>query len=263
MSTGLRLGEILALQWSDLDFKTGELRITKQVSRIQGKLVVSEPKTKAAIRTIILPPATVEMLRAHKDAVNSRWLFPSPKKEDAPLDPASVRKKLCRILERAGCRKIRFHDLRHTFATMALEYGMDVKTLSTVIGHISAATTLNIYTHTTDDMRKMAAIKIDQGIGKQEPTAMPETKRAESSVTEFVAYTGKRRKPGTGCISQIGERLWEGKYSPRGPDGKKRSKNVYAHSREACEEKLAEMILQVKAEIAAERERLKTQKRAG
>lgn len=107
-----------------------------------------------------------------------------------------------------------------------------------MIGHISAATTLNIYTHITDDIR-------------------------ETTTTEFVAYTGKRRKPGTGCISQIGEQLWEGKYSPRGPDGKKRSKNVYAHSREACEEKLAEMILQVKAEIAAEREQLKTQKRAG
>ena len=258
LSTGLRRGELLALQWDDLNFNTGELRITKQVSRVQGKLTVSEPKTKAAIRALILPSTILEMLRVYKSTVKSKWMFPSPKKEDSPLDPASGRKRLCKSLEKAGCKKVRSHDLRHTFATTALEYGMDVKTLSTVIGHNSVSTTLNIYAHITDDMRATAAVNIDRGIAKQEQAKIPSKKATpEKSETDFVAIKGQRRKPGTGCLSQIGEHLWEGKYSPRGPDGKKRHGNVYAHTREECEEKLKVLIQKMKAEIAAEREQLK------
>ena len=76
--------------------------------------------------------------------------------------------KMQLVLERAECKRIRFHDLRHTFATMALEHGMDVKTLSTMIGHVSSATTLDIYSHITTEMQISAAQKIDKGIGKME-----------------------------------------------------------------------------------------------
>ena len=87
---------------------------------------------------------------------------------------------------------------------------------------------------------------------------MPEKKAMpEKTETDFVATKGQRRKPGTGCLSQIGEHLWEGKYSPRGPDGKKRHGNVYAHTREECEEKLKILIREMKAELAAERKQLK------
>jgi hypothetical protein len=265
LSIGLRRGEILALQWDDLDFETGALRITKQVTRVRGELVISEPKTKASIRTVILPPELRQMLWEYRKTVDSRWMFPSPVKEDSPMDPAAVRKRLSVVLKRAGCKHVRFHDLRHTFATTALEYGMDVKTLSATVGHVSAKTTLNIYTHITDDMRAAAAANIDRGIAKREPIEMtPESdKKVEPPMADFVPYKGKRRKPGTGCISQLGDHLWEGRYSPRGPDGRKRVRNVYAHSREECEEKLSEMIAQVKAEIAAEKARLKQEKQAG
>ncbi len=252
LTTGLRRGELLALQWEDLNFKTGELRVTKQVSRLHGKLTVTEPKTKASARTVILPPAVTELLRARQKVTDSRWMFPSLKKEDVPLDPAAVRKLMGRLLGRARCKKVRFHDLRHTFATTALEYGMDVKTLSTVIGHSSAATTLNIYTHITDEMRAAAAVNIDRGIAKQEPAASPEKQKPKQTATaDFQPYRGTRRRPGTGCISQIGDHLWEGKYSPKWPDGKKHFRNVYAHSREDCEEKLAELITRMKTEIAS------------
>ena len=164
LTTGMRRGELLALRWDDLDFATGKLRIDKQICPVGGKLIVSEPKTKAANRTIILPPAMVEVLAEYKKGIFSDLMFPSRVKPEQPIDPGYVRKRLQIILKRAGCKSVRFHDLRHTFATMSLENGMDVKTLSTIIGHVSSATTLNTYTHVTDEMRQKAAVNIDRGI---------------------------------------------------------------------------------------------------
>ena len=177
-------------------------------------------------------------------------MFPSRTKPEQPIDPGYVRKRLQVILERAGCKRVRFHDLRHTFATLSLEHGMDVKTLSTIIGHVSSATTLNTYTHITDEMRRKAALNIDQGIAKAEAVPMPE-QTDEPSKQDFVPVEPPRRRPGTGCVSQLREHLWEGRYSPVWPDGKKHSRNVYAKTREECEEKLKVLILEMKAEIAA------------
>lgn len=257
LSTGLRRGEICALQWDDLNLRTGELRVQRQVHRIKSKLVASPPKTKAGNRSVILPVPVLGVLKAYKETISSRWIFPSPVSEDSPRDPAAVRKRLQTVLERAECKKIRFHDLRHTFSTTALERGMDIKTLSTIIGHVSSSTTLNIYAHVTDEMRRTAAVKIDQGIGKTELQAERQAAPRKPAPSTFQAHKGQRRKAGTGCVTQINEKLWEGRYSPIWPDGKKRSRNVYAHSEEECEKLLAEMIVEMKTEIDAERERLK------
>ncbi len=186
-ATGLRLGELMALQWDDVNLVTGELRINKQVNLVGSKLVISEPKTKAAVRTLILPPSVRKVLAEYKTRVNSRWLFPSPKKDDLPIIPSAVSRRLHTLLEHAGCEQVRFHDLRHTFATNALAHGMDIKTLSTILGHVSSATTLNTYSHVTDEMRQMAAVKIDQGIAKaevQEDTAITQPER---TMTTFQA----------------------------------------------------------------------------
>lgn len=251
LTTGMRRGELLALRWDDLHFHTGKLHIDKQVYPVGGKLIISEPKTKAANRTIILPPAMVELLAEYKKSVFSDLMFPSRTKPEQPIDPCYVRKRLQVILKRAGCNKVRFHDLRHTFATMSLENGMDIKTLSTIIGHVSAETTLNTYTHITDEMRRKAALNIDQGIAKAEVPPAPKRKKKEPKQPDFVPVPLSRRRPGTGCISQINETLWEGRYSPKWPDGVKRPRNVYAHSREECEEKLKELILEINGEMAA------------
>lgn len=261
LSTGLRRGEILALQWGDLNFKTGALRVERQVHRVKGELVVSPPKTKAGNRTVLLPAPVLKVLKAYQKTVHSRWMFPSPIKEDSPLDPAAVRKRLQTVLERAECKRLRFHDLRHTFATASLEHGMDIKTLSTIIGHVSSTTTLNTYTHVTDAMRQNAADKIDRGIGRAEPKSRREAALQKPAPSTFQARKGQRRKSGTGCISQINDHLWEGRYSPT-VNGRRMARNVYAKTEAECEEKLAELIREMKAEIAAEKDRAKRQRPA-
>ena len=93
----------------------------------------------------MLPPAVVQVLREYRESVHSRWMFPSPVLEDLPLNPGSVYDRLQLILEHASCKQVRFHDLRHTFATMAISSGVDVKTLSSMLGHYSAGFTLDTY----------------------------------------------------------------------------------------------------------------------
>ena len=110
LSTGLRRGELLALRWDDLDFQTGALRVERQVQRVKGSLAVTQPKTKSSSRSIILPAPVLEILKNHRQGINSPWMFPSPRKENSPLDPAAVRKKLAIVLARAGCKHVRFHD---------------------------------------------------------------------------------------------------------------------------------------------------------
>ena len=245
LCTGLRRGELLALQWGDLDFDTGTLTVEKQVYAVKGQLQLSVPKTKASIRRLVLPPGVVEVLREYRRGVDSRWMFPSPVKEDTPLSPGAARRRLQNILERAGCKHVRFHDLRHTFATLSLENGMDVKTLSAMLGHVSAATTLDIYTHVTDEMQTEAAAKIDRGLGNE----VEETEPSDGPLmTDFQPVKGRIRRPGTGCITEINDHLFEGRYSPTWPDGKRHARNVYAKTRAECEEKLDALIREMQAE---------------
>ena len=123
---------------------------------------------------VLLPPPVLNVLITYRNSCTSRWMFPSPVKEDSPTDPVTIQKRLSTVLKRADCKRLRFHDLRHTFATASLEHSMDMKALSTIIGHVSSSTTLNIYAHVTDKMQKTAAAKIDQGIGKVTPSSEQE-----------------------------------------------------------------------------------------
>ena len=206
----------------------------------------------------------VALLAELKKHTKGEWMFPSPVKEGEPRNPTAVYHRFQLILERSHCKKIRFHDLRHTFATMALENGMDIKTLSAMIGHISSETTLNIYSHITDTMQQQAAVRIDREIGGTNaempepppPKVCDEATAENATETVFEPYKAKIRKSGTGCVTMINDHLYEGRFTPR-VNGKRISKNVYAKTREECEEKLAELIKTMKAEIAAEKKKAK------
>ena len=246
LATGLRRGELMALQWSDINFKIGELKIRRSVRRTNGELLVSEPKTNAGYRTIILPPGVLKVLAEYKKTISSRWMFPSPVKEDSPRDPSTLAAKMKLVLERANCKIVRMHDLRHTFCAMSLEHGMDIKTLSEIIGHESAATTLNIYAHVTDAMQAQAARIIDKGIaGNDVPTDEPE--RIPIPPSDFKAVESRK----VGYVKQLSPNCWQGRYSPRLSDGTRFVKNVYAPTEAECREKLTELIEQMRAEIAA------------
>jgi len=259
LTTGMRRGEILGLKWRDLNLETGELNIKRQLTT-KG---ISVPKTKSSIRTVLLPPDMLDLLREMKKTAKYDWIFPSPVKEGEPRNPTAITKRFRIMLERAHCKHVRFHDLRHTFATMALENGMDVKTLSAMIGHVSSETTLNIYSHVTDTMRAQAAVKIDREIGgtnAEMPEAKDEPRQEQTSEIEenFEPWKPKVRKSGTGCVYQINDHLWEGSYFPRLPDGSRKKFNVYAKTREECEAELAKMIEQKKKEIAKLKKKAKT-----
>ena len=156
LTTGLRRGELLGLKWSDIDLEKGDLRVQRQIGRINGKIIEMPLKTKNAYRTLPLSADAIDVLmQQRRKTGNSEWVFPSP--TGGPMSPDSVLHMLHRVLKRAGLPKVRFHDLRHTFATMALQNGVDVKTVSSVLGHYSAGFTLDTYAHVTTDAQLKAA----------------------------------------------------------------------------------------------------------
>ena len=157
LMTGLRRGEICGLQWNDFDGDTGTLKVCRTLhSQQKGEYTVGETKTNQGMRTIILPHSVTEILRRRKADAISQWIFPDPVKPENPVDPNAAYRHMKTLLQHAGLPSIRFHDLRHTFATHALTSGVDAKTLSGILGHTNASFTLDTYTHVTSDMQKQA-----------------------------------------------------------------------------------------------------------
>lgn len=158
LTTGLRLGEICGLMWSDFDARKGTLSVNRTIHKEKGgRLVTGDTKTYAGTRTIVLPDSTAELLRGRKKNSYSVWIFPNPLKPEALMNPSTAYHQLKKALSENDLPDLRFHDLRHTFATHALANGVDAKTLSGILGHTKASFTVDTYTHTTTDMHKKAA----------------------------------------------------------------------------------------------------------
>ncbi len=154
--TGLRIGELLALEWTDIDFIKGELRVNKtchdgkNVNGVFGR-ITDTPKTLSSIRTIPIPKQLLPMFRETKRKSHSIYIVSNGQK---PISIRSYQRTFSSLQKNLGIPHRGFHSLRHTFATRALECGMDVKTLSEILGHKSPTVTLNRYVHSLMEHKK-------------------------------------------------------------------------------------------------------------
>lgn len=142
--SGLRIGELIALQWSDIDFVKGILTVSKSCHDGQDGLIIDEPKTANSRRLIPLPKQLIPILKNIKKKSDSPFVVSA---NGSPVSVRSYQRSFELLLKKLNITHKGFHSLRHTFATRALEYGMDVKTLSEILGHKNPTVTLNRYAH--------------------------------------------------------------------------------------------------------------------
>ena len=157
LTTGLRRGELCGLKWTDFDEVEGKLNINRSIDVRNGVIIEGETKTGQGKRGFYLPVSTANVLRERKKNAKSEWIFTDPLRPELPVAPPAAYRKMKQLLQKAGLPNIRFHDLRHTFATHALTSGVDAKTLSGILGHTNASFTLDTYTHVTTDMQQRAS----------------------------------------------------------------------------------------------------------
>ena len=174
VSTGIRRGELLGLRWRDvdLDHATLHVRTTLQRSRKTGEFVWKEPKTRKSRRQIAMTEQAVEALRTHRRRQAEDRLLVGPAWQDqdvvfanaigAPLDAAGVYHRFLRFCRAQGLPRVRFHDLRHTCATLLLSARVNPKVVSEMLGHATVAITLDIYSHVIPDMQQDAAAVMGQ-----------------------------------------------------------------------------------------------------
>lgn len=160
MATGLRRGELLGLKWSDIDYNNLTITVRRQILRLNGVVQEAPLKTKNSYRQISIAQDLADILKSkqQREYGLTEYVFSSP--NGGPISPDSVLNMLHRVLKRVGMEEIRYHDLRHTFATLAIQNGVDIKTVSQMLGHYSAGFTLDTYAHVTPAMQKDAAAKV-------------------------------------------------------------------------------------------------------
>ena len=155
--TGIRIGELCALQWKDVDLTNRTITVRKTVQRIKNydgksktKLVITEPKSASSVRVIPIPDCLVAMLERFKDSAEKYVLSGNCK----PVEPRTLQYRFAAILKKANLPSVHFHSLRHAFATNCVALGFDIKTLSEILGHSSVEITLNRYVHSSLDRKR-------------------------------------------------------------------------------------------------------------
>jgi integrase len=177
LTTGMRRGELLGLKWADIDFDAGALSVRRSLHRGDtARLIEAEPKTQAGRRRVTLPAATVESLRRHRTAQLEYRLSIGPVYDDHDyvfvnetggyIHPNTLNRRFAQLTAKAGLPAIRFHDLRHTSATMLLAAGVHPKIVQERLGHTDIAMTLNRYSHVTMDMQQAAADAIENALSR-------------------------------------------------------------------------------------------------
>ncbi|MDO0926032.1 tyrosine-type recombinase/integrase [Streptomyces sp. TG1A-8] len=168
LRTGLRKGELLGLHWDDLDLNTGTAAIHRSLQRTRtGGLTVLHTKTRASERRIVLPTECVNSLKTHRErqeearrAAGTSWsdngLVFTTTTTGSPLEPANLTRSFSRLLNGAGLRRIRFHDLRHSTATLLLEQGVDLVVIKELLGHAHIGVTAGVYAHVRLRLQRQA-----------------------------------------------------------------------------------------------------------
>jgi integrase len=171
LTMGLRQGEALGLRWRDTDLEMGYIRVNKQLQRIDRKYTLTELKTGRSRRTLAVPSALVGALREHKERQDAERVIAGlawhetdlvfARRNGSPLNGSVVTHGFQELLERIGLPKRRFHDLRHSCATLLLAQGISPRVVMEVLGHSQIALTMNTYTHVLPELRREAADRMN------------------------------------------------------------------------------------------------------
>ncbi len=155
--TGIRIGELCALRWQDVDLENRVIHIKGTQIRSDGKLIITPPKSNASVRIIPIPDCLFRAIIKHNR--DSDFVISN---NGHAVDVRVYRRHFKALLRKAGLPDIKYHALRHTFSTRALEVGMDYKTLSEILGHASVSITMDLYVHSLDEHKKKQMNKLNQ-----------------------------------------------------------------------------------------------------
>ena len=160
--TGLRIGELCALKWHDIDLANGQVSVTKTIQRISSddgttELAVGSPKSVSSVRDVPIPEFICKELLNFKGISNTYILSGC----GTPVEPRTMQNRFKAVLKQCGLPDRNFHSLRHTYATMCIEKGFDPKALSELLGHADVSITMNRYVHSSAEMKKRYVSRLD------------------------------------------------------------------------------------------------------
>ena len=172
LTTGLRIGEICGLKWSDIDVCNETITVRRTIERIyiiegdckHTKLVINTPKTKNSCREIPMNKELLAMVKPLKKVVNNEFYVVT--NEEKPTEPRTYRNYYYRLMKRLEIPRLKYHGLRHSFATRCIESNCDYKTVSVLLGHANITTTLNLYVHPNMEQKKRCITKMLKSLRK-------------------------------------------------------------------------------------------------
>lgn len=172
LSTGLRIGEICALKWSDINVVDGTITVSRTIERIyiiegekkHTELVINTPKTKNSCREIPISRELLAIIKPLKKVVNEDFYVLT--NDERPTEPRTYRNYYNKLMTKLDIPKLKYHGLRHSFATRCIEAGCDYKTVSVLLGHSNISTTLNLYVHPNMEQKKRCISKMFKSLGK-------------------------------------------------------------------------------------------------
>ena len=172
LSTGLRIGEICALKWSDINVADGTITVSRTIERIyiiegatkHTELVINTPKTKNSCRKIPMSKELLAIIKPLKKVVNDDFYVIT--NDERPTEPRTYRNHYNGLMTKLDIPKLKYHGLRHSFATRCIEAGCDYKTVSVLLGHSNISTTLNLYVHPNMEQKKRCITRMFKSLGK-------------------------------------------------------------------------------------------------